>query len=96
MKKAESIRLTKEEKNLFYGSENTALDIFLWNLIVVGGIFGVVMTLVLIMTAAISISFEVGFSMDLLLVFPWIIIFIISWLLFGTLMGIVEVFVHRK
>lgn len=96
MKKAESIRLTKEEKDLFYGSENTALDIFLWNLIVVGGIFGVVMTLVLIMTAAISISFEVGFSMDLLLVFPWIIIFIISWLLFGTLMGIVEVFVHRK
>ncbi len=97
-KKAECKKLTKEEREYCYGGFIPGFGAFMGVFLVLGGLFGVFMTLGMMIFCAV-ITLSVGSFSDLYEVFatiPWGLLLAIAWALFGGAMGIVEVLARRK
>ena len=98
VKKAECIKLTKEEQKEYYGKLIPGWGMFWWVFLIGGGMFGVAMTLIamllcIITTAAFGLFADIP---EMLKTMPWGLLFAIGWIGFGGAMGIVEVLAHRK
>lgn len=98
VKKAECLPLTKEEKKAYYGEMLPGWGLFLQILLIVGGLFGIVMTLVMmvvciLMTAASGMASQIP---DMLKAMPWGWLLAIGWIGFGGILGLVEVLAYRK
>ena len=98
VKKAECIKLTKEEQKEYYGKLIPGWGMFWWVFLIGGGMFGVAMTLIamllcIITTAAFGLFADIP---EMLKTMPWGLFLAIGWIGFGGAMGIVEVLAHRK
>lgn len=98
VKKAECIKLTKEEQQEYYGKLIPGWGMFWWVFLIGGGMFGVIMTLAMmiiciITTAAFGLFADIP---EMLKIMPWGLLLAFGWIGFGVPMGIVEVLAHRK
>lgn len=98
VKKAECIKLTKEEQKEYYGKLIPGWGMFWWVFLIGGGMFGIAMTLIalllcIITTAAFGLFADIP---EMLKTMPWGLLLAIGWIGFGGAMGIVEVLAHRK
>ena len=98
VKKAECIKLTKEEQKEYYGKLIPGWGMFWWVFLIGGGMFGIAMTLIAMLLCIIT---TVAFGLfadipEMLKTMPWGLLLAIGWIGFGGAMGIVEVLAHRK
>lgn len=98
VKKAECIRLNKEEKKEYYGKMIPGWNVFFGMLLVAGGMFGVLMTLgMMLICIIVATVFGQFYAIpELLKEMPWGLSLAISWLGFGIAMGVVTVIALRK
>lgn len=97
-KKARLQRLTKEEQHTYSGMREASLRTFLSFLVVVGGMFGVAMTAVM-MLLTMLISFLVGGTETMHAIMgsvPWWCLLIFCWVAYGGTMGIITTLAKRK
>ncbi len=99
VKKAQLIKLTKEERTSL-GETNPVADgaLFLSVFIIMGGLFGVFMTLGL-MLVSILIATIFGLVQEIPSLFadmPWWLVFLASWGMFGITMGVLTLLAKRK
>ena len=90
--------MTKEEQQEHYGKLIPGWGMFWWVFLIGGGMFGVIMTLVImiiciITTAAFGLFADIP---EMLKIMPWGLLLAFGWIGFGVPMGIVEVLAHRK
>lgn len=98
VKKAELKRLTKEERlaaNIYVHSN---LSVFLSVFIIMGGLFGIFMTLgfmliEVVFTAIVGLANQIP---ELFISTPWWVIFLACWVMFGGAMGVVQIIGKRK
>ena len=98
VKKAECIKLTKAEQKEYYGKLVPGWGMFWWVFLIGGGMFGIAMTLIMMLlciitTAAFGLFADIP---EMLKTMPWGLLLAIGWIGFGGAMGIVEVLAHRK
>ncbi|MCH5303294.1 MAG: DUF3878 family protein [Ruminococcus sp.] len=98
VKKAELIKLTKKEREEIMGYDFTYWKLFLLVFIGMGGLFGIFMTIGLIL---IGIVLCLIFAMpqkipSMFLEIPWWSLFLLAWVLFGGAMGVITVLAKRK
>ncbi len=100
VKKAECIKLNKEEQKDFYGTMADAggLRLFLQIFLIAGGLFGIGMALTcLIICVVIGTIFGLfSYIPEMLKEIPWGLILAIVWIGFGGAMAIIELLVKRK
>ncbi len=98
VKKAECMKLTKAEQKAYRGKRIPGWGMFWWIFLVAGGMFGVAMTLMMMLLCIIATAAFGSFSdiPEMLKTMPWGLLLAIGWLGFGGAMGIVEVLAHRK
>ena len=98
VKKAECIKLTKAEQKEFYGKIIPGWGMFWMIFLIVGGIFGIAMTAIMMLLCIIAtVAFGFASSIpEILKEMPWGLFLAISWIGFGGAMGIVEVLALRK
>lgn len=98
VKKAECVKLNKSEQKEFYGKMIPGWGMFWWIFLIAGGMFGVAMTLIMMLfcviaTAAFGLLADIP---EMLKTMPWGLLLAVGWIGFGGAMGIVEVLAHRK
>lgn len=98
IKKAECIKLSKEEKREYYGLTISSWGMFWQIFLIAGGMYGIAMTLIamfvcIIVTAAVGLISDIP---GMLKSMPWGFLLAIGWIGFGGAMGIVEVLARRK
>ena len=74
------------------------MGMFCWIFLIAGGMFGIAMTLIM-MLLCIIVTATFGLFSDIpemLREIPWVLLLAIGWIGFGGAMGIVEVLVKRK
>lgn len=98
VKKVELSRLTKEERKWYYGEDWPVFGIFWSVFLIMGGLFGVLMTLGMMLIAVLmTIIFGQVHAIPAMFVeIPWWLLFLIAWVGFGGAMGIVTVWSKRK
>ena len=98
VKKAECIKLDKEEQEAYYGKLIPGWGMFWWIFLIAGGMFGIAMTLIMMLLCMIITAVEGMFSEipEMLRMIPWGLLLAIGWIGYGGAMGIVEVLAHRK
>lgn len=98
VKKAELKKLTKEERKEYYGKSVVNLGLILTVLLVVGGLFGIIMTLgfLIIEVLAVLLSGRIDIIVQLILDTPWWAVFLFTWLAFVLIMGIITLMAKRK
>lgn len=94
-KRAELAPLTKAERKELCGFDG-AFSAFLLPFLLMGGLFGLFMTLGMMLFAIIMGFFEGQSPAYMLQGFPWLMIFLLSWILFGGAMGLISAFASRK
>ncbi len=97
IKKTECLRLTKEEKQAYYGLQMPSWPRFLFWLIV-GGFFAIVMIIVMLLFCVL-VTVVLGFYKDIpemLVSMPWGWLFLLAWIGIGGLMGLFQVLADRK
>ena len=92
VKKAECQRLTKQEKSFCRGSRSSGLAVFLGTFLIAGGICAVFMTLAMLLVCTAVTVFIHGCAAvpDMLAYMPWWFIFVLAWVLFGGILGLLE------
>lgn len=97
-KKAELRKLSKEERELCCATDGTGVGLFFWVLLVMGGLFGIFMTLgFMLITVLLALVFgAAGEIPGLMASMPWWQIFVFAWVAFGVSMGIVEVLAMKN
>lgn len=98
IKKAELKRITKEERKAANTYAYSDLSVFLSVFIIMGGLFGIFMTLGFMLievavTAMVGLSNEIP---ELFMTTPWWLIFAACWGMFGGAMGVVQIIGKRK
>lgn len=98
IKKAELKRLTKEERKAANTYAYSDLSVFLSVFIIMGGLFGIFMTLgfMLIEVAVTAIVGLANQIPELFMTTPWWLIFAACWVMFGGAMGVVQIIGKRK
>ena len=98
VKKAECIKLTKAEQKEYYGKMIPGWGLFWWVFLIGGGMFGIAMTLIMMLLCIITTAVFGLFAdiPEMLKTMPWGLLLAIGWIGFGGAMGIIEVLVHRK
>lgn len=97
VKQAERIKLTKEEWETLMGFPFPWGYLFWTFFLVGGGFFSVFMTLVFfVITILLTVVFT-GFAMvpEVVIAVPWFRILLLTWILFGGIMGLVTVLAKR-
>lgn len=98
IKKAELKRLTKEERKAANIYAYSDLSVFLSVFIIMGGLFGIFMTLGF-MLIEVAVTAMVGLANEIPVLFmttPWWLIFAACWVMFGGAMGVVQIIGKRK
>lgn len=98
IKKAELKRLTKEERKAANIYAYSDLSVFLSVFIIMGGLFGIFMTLGF-MLIEVAVTAMVGMANEIPVLFmttPWWLIFAACWVMFGGAMGVVQIIGKRK
>lgn len=98
IKKAELKRLTKAERQAANIYAYSDLSVFLSAFIIMGGLFGIFMTLGF-MLIEVAVTAMVGLANqipELLMTTPWCLIFAACWVMFGGAMGVVQLIAKRK
>lgn len=98
VKKAELKKLTKEERKLYHNGIIPGWGLFWWWLLLGGGMFGIFMTLGMMLLAVIA-ALLVGQPEAIPSMFtdiPWGYVLLFCWLSFGAIMGILTVMAKRK
>lgn len=97
-KKAELKKLTKKEKTEDLGFNVKYFKIFMFAFLLMGGLFSVFLTLGLILIGVLItlIILQPHLIPAVILEVPWWICLILSWVLFGAIMGIVAIFSIKK
>ena len=98
VKKAECHKLNKVEKKAYHGIMIPGWSLFWRIFLIMGGFFGVAMTLAMMVLWIIDSLVEgTGSSIsEILMGFPWLLILAVGWIGFGGIMGIVTVLARRK
>ena len=98
IKKAELKRLTKAERQAANIYAYSDLSVFLSAFIIMGGLFGIFMTLgfMLIEVAVTAIVGLANQIPELFMTTPWWLIFAACWVMFGGAMGVVQIIGKRK
>lgn len=98
VKKAECLKLNKDEEKEFYGVYVPGWKIFFWEFIICGGLFATIMTLsMLVFSIFITVVFGLFNKIpEMLTVIPWGWLFAFAWVGFGGAMGLIEVLSQRK
>ena len=98
VKKAECLKLNKVEKKAYHGIMIPGWSLFWRIFLIMGGFFGVAMTLAMMVLWIIDSLVEgTGSSIsEILMGFPWLLILAVGWIGFGGIMGIVTVLARRK
>ena len=95
-KKAQLQRLSKEELNAYTGTKDASMRTFLTFLVVVGGIFGLTMTLGMMgLTALIALCFGANVGAIVWSV-PWWLVILFCWVGYGGTMGIITMLAKRR
>ena len=97
-KRAELKKLTKAERKLITGIDGGSLSLFLFIFIIMGGLFGLFMTLGF-MAMAVLCALLFGQPQvipDMITEIPWWGCLAFCWIAFGLSMGIITVLVKRK
>ena len=97
-KRARLQRMSPQEKKLYHNGSESGWGLFLWFLLLGGGIFGVLMTLGMLVMCVVLIGLLDGFHEvpQLLRSVPWGYILLFSWLCFGFSMGVITVLAAKK
>ena len=97
-KKAECAKLSKAEQEELGGGMISGWNTFWWIFLVGGGVFGIVMTLIMMISCMLmTVTFGLFADIpEMLKTIPWGLLLGICWAGFGGTMGIVEVFARRK
>ena len=98
VKKARLQRLTPAEKKLYFDGTGIGWPIFWWFLLLGGGIFGILMTLSMMLIIAIVIALFGGFRElpQIMAECPWGYMLMFCWAAFGGTMGIVSLLASKK
>ena len=102
IKKAEGLKLTKEERKRFYNTTLTGWGLFWRIFLFVGGIFGIVMTLGMALIGVVTTVIVGSFSKipEIIRDFPWLQCLAFCWILsgglFGGLFGLLSLFSRRR
>ncbi|MGN1160655.1 MAG: DUF3878 family protein, partial [Candidatus Fimenecus sp.] len=98
VKKSQLVKLTKEERKEIYGFDIPYWKLFLFVFIVMGGLYGIFMTIgfMLIAIVACLVFAEPQTIPSMFTDLPWWAVFLSTWILFGGAMGIVTVLAKRK
>lgn len=98
VKKARLQRLTREEKKLCNVGAAPGWSLFWAFLLIGGGIFGVLMTLGMLLLSVVAIGLLDGFGEvpRFLAIVPWHYILLFCWLGFGFSMGVITMLAMRK
>lgn len=98
VKKAECLKLTKEEQKEYYGNTIPGWRLFFWIFLIGGGMFGIAMTLIgmLLCVMAMIVFGEFSEIPGLFTEIPWGLCLAICWVFYGVSMGIIEVLALRK
>ena len=98
VKRAELIKLTKEEKKEIVGPDIYYWLLFLFVFVVMGGLFGIFMTagLMLVGVIACLIFGQAQAIPSMFTEIPWMALFLLAWGLFGAVMGVITVLGERK
>lgn len=98
VKKAECIKLNKEEQKEYYGKVLPGWKMFISFFLIAGGMFGIAMTLAMMIICILITSAFGLFSHipEMLAEMPWGAMFAICWIGFGGAMGIIETLARRK
>ena len=97
-KKAECIKLSKDERREFHGKIIPGFGLFWCVFMIAGGLFAIAMTIAMaIMCIIITIAFGLFDSIpEMLQAIPWWLILVMGWIGFGVPMGIIEVLSLRS
>lgn len=96
VKRAELLKLTKEERKKFDGNISYWI-IFLFMFIVMGGLFSVFMTVCFMLIAAVcGLVTQPQAIPSIITGIPWWKLFLLAWILYGGAMGILTVLAKRK
>lgn len=102
VKKAECIKLDKDEKKAFYGIHIAGAKSFWLILLIAGGLFSVLMTAaMMIVCVVVTLIFSLFLGqwipiLEMLRTIPWGWILAFGWIAFGGTMGIIETLSQRK
>ena len=98
VKNAELIKLTKEEREETVGFNFPYWKLFLFAFIVLGGLSGIFMAIgfMLMTVVACLVLGQPQTIPSMLKDYPWGLILLLSWVLFGGFMGILTVFVKKN
>lgn len=98
VKRAELIKLTKEERCAVYGNDAPVLRLFLSVFIIMGGMYSILMILagILLSVIACLVFGQPETVPTMLTEMPWLALLLLAWVLFGGIMGIVTVLVKRR
>ena len=98
VKKAECIKLDEKERKIYYGKMIPGWGHF-WNMFLfAGGMYSILMTLagmLICIVATVAFGLFENIS-EVFSVLPWGPLFVITWILGGGMMGLVEVLAGRK
>ena len=98
VKNAELIKLTKEEREETVGFNFPYWKLFLFAFIVLGGLSGILMAIgfMLMTVVACLVLGQPQTIPSMLKDYPWGLILLLSWVLFGGFMGILTAFVKKN
>lgn len=98
VKKAELIKLSKEERKEYVGFDISYFHIFLWASIVAGGLFSILMNLSMMILGVIIllVSGKHKIIPEMFTDFPWIWMIVLAWIGFGAPIGLITVLTKRK
>lgn len=98
VKKAELIKLTKEERELYDNNKIVSIPIILFGALFMGLLFGILMTLGMMLVCAIITLLVAGPQeiLPMIIEMPWLCVFIFCVVGFGVAMSIVNFLAERK
>lgn len=98
VKKAELVKLTKEERKAIAGYDISYLQLFFFIFFVMGGAFGIFMTIgfMLISVLVCLVIAQPQAILSMITDIPWWALFLLTWILFGATMGVITVLAKRK
>ncbi len=98
VKKAELQKLTKEERKAIVGCDIPYLILFFLVFFVMGGLFGIFMTLGMALLAVLTclIVRQPQAIPSIFMDIPWWALFLLAWALFGGAMGVITILAKRK
>ncbi len=98
VKKAELTKLTKEERKIYDNQKIVSIPMILFGALFMGLLFGILMTLGMILVCAIITLFFEGpqETIPMIMEMPWLCVFIFCFVGFGGAMSIVNFLAERK